>query len=98
MWRGLARYRLPEDGPRVHSREEREYAKVTTLLETPLLECTYYHDVPGEQRVGMKRKPWLTLQVWYLRRQPQHSLTRPIKSATSSLRQSMAWMSLYTVV
>lgn len=47
MWRGLARYRLPEDGPRVHSREEREYAKVTTLLETPLLECTYYHDVPG---------------------------------------------------
>lgn len=48
MWRGLARYRIPEEGPRTYNREEREYAKVTTLLDTPLLECTYYHDVPGE--------------------------------------------------
>lgn len=28
-------------------REEREYAKVTTLLDTPALDFVYYSDAPG---------------------------------------------------
>jgi hypothetical protein len=30
-------------------REEREYAKVTTLLESPGLDFSYYADNPGEE-------------------------------------------------
>lgn len=37
-----------EDVPMAPRREEREYAKVATLLETPALEVTYYADTPGE--------------------------------------------------
>ncbi|WWC67272.1 uncharacterized protein I206_101180 [Kwoniella pini CBS 10737] len=48
IWKGLARYREPENGePRAPKREEREYAKVTTLLETHQLDLTYYADTPG---------------------------------------------------
>ncbi|WWD06286.1 hypothetical protein V865_004376 [Kwoniella europaea PYCC6329] len=48
IWKGLARYREPESGEaKGPKREEREYAKVTTLLETPKLEFTYYADTPG---------------------------------------------------
>lgn len=47
VWKGLARYRLPEDlNSHVH-REEREYAKVTTLLSTRALDLSYYTDAPG---------------------------------------------------
>jgi hypothetical protein len=28
--------------------EQREYAKVTTLLDAPLLDLTYYADTPGK--------------------------------------------------
>jgi hypothetical protein len=35
------------DVPVAPRREEREYGKVTTLLESPVLECTYYADTPG---------------------------------------------------
>lgn len=47
VWKGLARYRLPEDqGGNMH-REDREYAKVTTLLSTRALDLSYYTDTPG---------------------------------------------------
>ena len=53
VWRGLARYRTAEeDASRVPRREEREYAKVTTLLESPALDLTYYSDAPGESSYG----------------------------------------------
>lgn len=49
VWRGLARYRqADETGMNALRREEREYAKVTTLLETPMLEVTYFADGAGE--------------------------------------------------
>lgn len=48
-WKGLARYmtvaQRREAGELTH---EAEYAKVTTLLETPLLEAVYHVDVPGK--------------------------------------------------
>ncbi|WVQ74514.1 hypothetical protein IAR50_004115 [Cryptococcus sp. DSM 104548] len=51
LWKGLARYRLPEDSdsttPQNGAREEKEYAKVTHLLEAPELTLTYYSDTPG---------------------------------------------------
>ncbi|WRT63261.1 uncharacterized protein IL334_000164 [Kwoniella shivajii] len=48
IWKGLARYRDLEDGEtKGPKREEREYAKVTNLLETRQLEFTYYADTPG---------------------------------------------------
>ncbi|KIR39832.1 hypothetical protein I307_02554 [Cryptococcus deuterogattii 99/473] len=51
LWKGLARYRLPEDdatqSPRKEGGDEREYAKATNLLETPELTLTYYADIPG---------------------------------------------------
>ncbi|WWC57636.1 uncharacterized protein I303_100168 [Kwoniella dejecticola CBS 10117] len=48
IWKGLARYREPENGDtKAPKREEREYAKVTTLLETHRLDLTYYADTPG---------------------------------------------------
>lgn len=55
MWKGLARYRdmddqAPKQQPR---REEREYAKVTTLLETARLDVVYYSDVPGMSHAVM---------------------------------------------
>lgn len=47
-WKGLARYMTDaqrrEAGELTH---EVEYAKVTTLLDTPGLDVTYYVDVPG---------------------------------------------------
>ncbi|KAG8964186.1 hypothetical protein FRC03_002130 [Tulasnella sp. 419] len=47
-WRGLARYMTEaqrrEAGEFAH---ELEYAKVTTLLETKMLEATYFVDAPG---------------------------------------------------
>ncbi|GAA95056.1 uncharacterized protein L969DRAFT_25347 [Mixia osmundae IAM 14324] len=42
-WKGLERYRT-EDTTGAHAAE---YAKVTTLLDTPALDLTYYADVPG---------------------------------------------------
>lgn len=52
LWKGLARYRLPEDdatqSPRKEGGDEREYAKATNLLETPELTLTYYADIPGK--------------------------------------------------
>lgn len=49
QWKGLARYRLEDDGiPVVKvTREERQYAKVTTLLTTNQLDLSYYYDVGG---------------------------------------------------
>lgn len=49
QWKGLARYRLEDDGVPVVkvAREERQYAKVTTLLTTNLLDLSYYYDVGG---------------------------------------------------
>ncbi|WVR03135.1 hypothetical protein IAU60_000125 [Kwoniella sp. DSM 27419] len=48
VWRGLARYRDPDSSKNKGSkREEREYAKVTSLLETHRLDLTYYADTPG---------------------------------------------------
>ena len=48
VWKGLARYRLDESGTeKVRKKEEREYAKVTTLLDSPALDLTYYADSPG---------------------------------------------------
>ncbi|EAL21708.1 hypothetical protein CNBC5720 [Cryptococcus deneoformans B-3501A] len=51
LWKGLARYRLPEDdtiqSPRKEGGDEREYAKATNLLEAPELTLTYYADIPG---------------------------------------------------
>ena len=57
VWRGLARYWDPEDEVAHHQprREEREYAKATTLVETPRLELRYYSDDPGE--LHMPRPP-----------------------------------------
>ena len=48
VWKGLARYRMADENVTLTPRrEEREYAKVTTLLESPELECVYYADTPG---------------------------------------------------
>ncbi|KAK8844716.1 hypothetical protein IAR55_006566 [Kwoniella newhampshirensis] len=48
VWKGLARYRQTEDGgPQMSRREEREYAKVTSLMEASKVELTYYADTPG---------------------------------------------------
>ena len=49
VWKGLARYRVSEENITMPlpKREEREYAKVTTLLESPALHLTYYADTPG---------------------------------------------------
>ncbi|WVQ94212.1 hypothetical protein IAU59_001290 [Kwoniella sp. CBS 9459] len=48
VWKGLARYReLDENNSTGSKREEREYAKVTRLLETQKLELSYYADTPG---------------------------------------------------
>ncbi|WVQ79015.1 hypothetical protein IAT38_001107 [Cryptococcus sp. DSM 104549] len=48
VWKGLARYRLPEENaPKTQRREEREYAKVTTWLETPELNLVYHADTPA---------------------------------------------------
>ncbi|WVF66596.1 hypothetical protein IAT40_001336 [Kwoniella sp. CBS 6097] len=48
VWKGLARYReLDENNTKGSKREEREYAKVTRLLETHKLELSYYADTPG---------------------------------------------------
>jgi hypothetical protein len=44
-WRGLARY-WPES-TKAPPKHEREYAKVTTLVDTPELDLTYYSDTPG---------------------------------------------------
>ncbi|ORX35037.1 hypothetical protein BD324DRAFT_652754 [Kockovaella imperatae] len=48
VWKGLARYRLDEGSAhKAATKEEREYAKVTTLLDSPALDLTYYADSPG---------------------------------------------------
>lgn len=49
MWKGLARYRLPDEkniGGGLQ-REENQYAKVATILSTHALDFTYYADAPG---------------------------------------------------
>jgi hypothetical protein len=48
VWKGLARYRLDDEGagPRVH-KEDRQYAKVTTILQTQALDLCYASDTPG---------------------------------------------------
>ena len=49
VWRGLARYRnTGDDQPRLPTREEREYAKVTELVNAASVGLTYYADTPGE--------------------------------------------------
>lgn len=52
-WKGLPRYRAREsgdDGPGKNepTESEREYAKVTTVLDAPEIDLTYYSDVAGE--------------------------------------------------
>lgn len=48
QWKGLARYRFKDENvPRPPKKEDREYAKVTTILESPALDLTYYADTPG---------------------------------------------------
>jgi hypothetical protein len=48
VWKGLARYRITDEHTaKATHRENREYAKVTTLLDTPALDLTYYSDAPG---------------------------------------------------
>lgn len=48
VWKGLARYRnLGGNEPKRVHREDREYAKVATILEAPALDLTYYSDTPG---------------------------------------------------
>lgn len=49
VWKGLARYRLPDEkaeGVALQS-EENQYAKVATLLSTRALDLSYYSDAPG---------------------------------------------------
>ncbi|KAK4686556.1 protein CSF1, partial [Tremellales sp. Uapishka_1] len=45
MWKGLARYRHVDSYP--NKRDDWEYAKVTTLLDSPSVDFTYYADTPG---------------------------------------------------
>lgn len=47
VWRGLARYRNADPANKVNRREDREYGKATTLLDTPALDFVYYSDTPG---------------------------------------------------
>ncbi|KAL1409648.1 Macrophage colony-stimulating factor 1 receptor [Vanrija albida] len=49
VWKGLARYRLPdeEDKAKKHQ-EDRQYAKVTQVLHTQQLDVTYFSDTPGK--------------------------------------------------
>lgn len=49
QWKGLARYRLEDEGVPAAKvqREERQYAKVTTLLATKLLDLSYFYDCGG---------------------------------------------------
>ncbi len=49
VWKGLARYRLPDEkveGVQLQA-EENQYAKVATILSTRALDFTYYSDTPG---------------------------------------------------
>ncbi|KLT40822.1 hypothetical protein CC85DRAFT_287095 [Cutaneotrichosporon oleaginosum] len=49
VWKGLARYRLPDEkveGVHLHA-QENQYAKVATILSTRALDFTYYSDTPG---------------------------------------------------
>jgi hypothetical protein len=47
-WKGLARYRnVHEQEHRIPTLQQTDYAKVTTLLKTPMLDLEYYLDVPG---------------------------------------------------
>lgn len=49
VWKGLARYRLPDekgDGVSLQH-EENQYAKVATILSTRALDFSYYSDTPG---------------------------------------------------
>ncbi|BEI81360.1 hypothetical protein CcaverHIS002_0205200 [Cutaneotrichosporon cavernicola] len=49
VWKGLARYRLPDEkvqGVQLQD-EENQYAKVATILSTRALDFTYYSDTPG---------------------------------------------------
>ncbi|EIW72981.1 hypothetical protein TREMEDRAFT_42131 [Tremella mesenterica DSM 1558] len=48
IWRGLARYREPDmTTPKTPKREDREYAKKTTLLVSDRVDVLYYSDAPG---------------------------------------------------
>ncbi len=49
IWKGLARYRMgdKEEHMAPPRQEQREYGKVSTLLETPALDFTYYADTAG---------------------------------------------------
>jgi hypothetical protein len=51
-WKGLPRYRAGETGDETRGNEptdqEREYAKVTTVLDGPELDVTYFCDVAGK--------------------------------------------------
>lgn len=52
VWKGLARYRSTNEATtNVVHREDREYAKATTLLEAPALDFTYYADAAGKSRL-----------------------------------------------
>jgi hypothetical protein len=86
VWRGLARYWDPEEeeAQRKPRREEREYAKATTLVETPRLELKYYSDDPGKSsKIGLAR--WLTSQVQYPTPTVQSSSILQMNWAMSSL-------------
>lgn len=45
-WHGLPRYFTVDD--KIKQEDAHEYAKLSMILETPILELTYYSDVPGE--------------------------------------------------
>lgn len=48
VWKGLARYRLPDEKVGcVPLQAENQYAKVATILSTRALDLTYYSDTPG---------------------------------------------------
>lgn len=52
-WKGLARYRTADDADtkgRPLTEREKEYAKVTTVLDAPECDLTYYCDVAGERQ------------------------------------------------
>jgi len=48
VWKGLARYRLDDEGTAALAhKEDRQYAKVTTILQTRTLDLCYASDSPG---------------------------------------------------
>lgn len=53
-WQGLARYHTASEKPDAF--DGHEYAKLSTILDTPALDLTYYADVAGESVKSPSRK------------------------------------------